>query len=608
MSGPVVRGFATWWLTEVPDIIPLLRHPSTQWRDARGKAWHVLDYDPTAKALRQRALPAHDDLSEPVRISNSIGAPGHLGRKRGELKVSRSALQHSGSGVWLDMQVEPGNGDRLGSLAHAVTVAKSLMSRLEHPLERAVLRADGEFGGLPCLAMLKREGMPFVTRLSRYGLLERPEVRRILQDARWVHVGSSGSGPQRSAADVGWVWLEPSGTREEIGDLTPQRVRVVISRYPVDGRKSGRGKLIDGVVYELFGTVIDAESWPAESVVELYYGRCAQECRFSQEDRELELDRIFAYHGPGQELACVIGAFVWNWMLVAGFRTDPPPDEQPEQGPANPQPDQRDLKTLSATETEESPEVLVSEVEDDEVVSRPPGESGSARQERMTLERTEFRKVLPRIFPTSTLAERGWTCHPETLTLRCPRGESFGYQSISRIGSVRFTGPPNVCKDCPLIRTCRTRTWRKGHAPNYKPALQLGPADTHRATRAKPQYEPRAPAQQPPLIQPATLHRGERVPTAARFLPAEARKLVRETAARLRFSVQLDRRERRPPAHRLAADSQGQIRHSRTSRSDQQRRAQLPGIAVVRVTRHYRGPQPPPLTGAADLKAAPAAG
>ena len=51
-----------------------------------------------------------------------------------------------------------------------------------------------------------------------------------------------------------------------------------------------------------------------------------------QEDREIDLDRIFSFHGPGQYLATTVGLFVWNLRTCWGRELgDPLPTELPPQ-------------------------------------------------------------------------------------------------------------------------------------------------------------------------------------------------------------------------------------------------------------------------------------
>ena len=78
-----------------------------------------------------------------------------------------------------------------------------------------------------------------------------------------------------------------------------------------------------------------AELRPEAEIVAGYYGRCAQENRFHQEDRELGLDRIFSYHLPGQQLATLVGLFVWNFYICRGMELAAPPQELPDQETAS---------------------------------------------------------------------------------------------------------------------------------------------------------------------------------------------------------------------------------------------------------------------------------
>lgn len=50
-----------------------------------------------------------------------------------------------------------------------------------------------------------------------------------------------------------------------------------------------------------------------------------------QEDRELGLDRIFSYHPAGQQLASLVGLFVWNFSICRGLEIERPPEDLPDQ-------------------------------------------------------------------------------------------------------------------------------------------------------------------------------------------------------------------------------------------------------------------------------------
>jgi len=352
----LLRPQVAWLLIEATGIDEVLRHPAVQHYDALGRGWHVFDYDPTNTVLRQRALPAGEELPEARRRAEGLAAPGYFGRKRGEVKLRRATLQHAGSGTWLHAMLNAGNGDCRAELPEALKVVVDLCAKLDHPLERALFRADGEYGGVPQLSAFIEAGVPFVTRLTRPALLDRPELRRRLVEAQWELVPDSKSGPSRSATDIGIVTLQPgTHTRQDDGsDYKPVGVRVVVSRFPREGEPS-RGKVIAGWQYELFATSLDPDPWPAAEVVASYFGRTGQENRFAQEDRELGLDRIFSYHLPGQELATTIGLMVWNARIALGFELETPPFETPEQAERLARPDPRPvpLETREVVELDE---------------------------------------------------------------------------------------------------------------------------------------------------------------------------------------------------------------------------------------------------------------
>jgi len=323
------RSLGPWLLRDVSGIEAVMRHPAAMTWDAEGEPWHVFDFDPTVHTLRQRGLPTGADLPKARRRCVEL-APGYSGRKRGDIQLHRSTLQHTGAGAWLDLQAAPGNGDSRAELGHALDVVVETVEALGAPKERALVRADGAFGNVPGITAARERGLPFLSRLTRPKLLEQPEVRRRLADATWTYVPDSRSGPQRSAIDIGLVTLTAAvgTTRDDNSPYEPINARVVVSRYPCDDSSTrGRGRVVDGWRYELYvadGLAVGA--WPAHEVVAQYYGRTSEENRFHQEDREIDLDRIFSYHLPGQELATLVGLFVWNLRVRLGFELEPPPE------------------------------------------------------------------------------------------------------------------------------------------------------------------------------------------------------------------------------------------------------------------------------------------
>ena len=338
----LLRASASELLMGMTVVDDLLRHPAVQSYDAQGHGWHLYDLDPTVKALRHRALPVDEDLPEPRRRSADTGARGHSGRKRGDIQFRRTTVQHAGAGVWVHGHLSPGNGEGMIDFERALDSIVETSERLAHPLDRTLTRMDGEFGHVPWYAACRERGLPFITRLNRAKLYEDPEVLARLRSATWNLVPDSLSGPRRGAADLGILTVHPGQAtrRSDGGRYEPIAVRVVASRFPRTG-KANHGRIVDGWQIELFAVDVPAAAWPAPEAITAYFGRNGEENRFAQEDRELGLDRIISYHLPGQELATLVGLFLWNLRLARGFDLERPPAVCPVQPPRRPRVDDR---------------------------------------------------------------------------------------------------------------------------------------------------------------------------------------------------------------------------------------------------------------------------
>lgn len=338
----LLREASGWLLMGLAEVDDLLRHPAMKTYDAQAQGWHVFDLDPTVTTLRQRALPADDDLPEPRRRSADTGTPGHAGRKRGDIQFRRITVQHAGSGVWVHGHLSSGNGEGVSDLELALDTVVQTCKRLGHPCSLAVVRMDGEYGNVPWFTACRERGLPFVTRLNRPKLYSDPEVLKRLRSATWYRVPDSLAGPRRAAADLGILTVHAGRKtrRPDGGRYEPVRIRVVASVFDKTG-KAKRGRTLDGKQVELFAVDLPADAWPAPEALTAYFGRNAEENRFAQEDRELGLDRIISYHLPGQELATLVGLSLWNLRLVRGFQLDTPPHKRPVQALRRPQIDER---------------------------------------------------------------------------------------------------------------------------------------------------------------------------------------------------------------------------------------------------------------------------
>lgn len=315
--------------------LEVLRSPAVQASDARGARWHVFDFDPNREVYRRRDLARADERPVGARRTDALAAPGHRGRKRGEVVLTQGLLAHQGSGLWLDASVQVGNGDPRELLEGALEAAAACCDALGHPKSRALVRTDGEFRSVPSFTAATASGMAFVSRLSRYDLLDAPDVRARLHASQWERVDDAGAGPVRIAADLGPVLLEAGETTLQADGTpyAPVEVRVVVSCYRCPDHTSDKGRrghrIGDDAVFEMFGAVgLDPAAWSASDVVSTYYGRCGQENRFAQADRELGIDSIFSFQPGGHLLAIACALATWNWRIVQAVRRHPLPTPQ----------------------------------------------------------------------------------------------------------------------------------------------------------------------------------------------------------------------------------------------------------------------------------------
>lgn len=544
----LLRESSSWLLTGAPEVDEVLRHPAVQMVDAQGRGWHSYDLDPTVTALRQRALPVADDLPEPRRRAEETGAPGHTGRKRGDIQFRRVTVQHSGAGVWIHGHLSPGNGEGVVDIERALDTVVETSQRLGHPLERTLVRMDGEFGNVPWFTACRERGLPFITRLNRPKLYEDVEVLERLRCATWYRVPDSLSGPRRAAADLGMLTVRagqqtrrPDGERYE-----PVTLRVVASIFPKEGAAQ-RGHTLDGWQVELFAVDLPADAWPAPDAVAAYFGRTAEENRFGQEDRELGLDRIFSYHLPGQELATLVGLGLWNLRLARGFALQTPPRQRPVQVIQQPQVDER----------------IPEHWPRDPVI----------------------RDVLAELDWPTLLAQRpSWEWDAVSGELRCPDDRGLTLTTVrqaehapGRTGIIfrRQTGGCEDCTDRPgCLRTDRPQASKHAEISIPTPiAERLRQRLTHmRSSKSRL-----------PEIEPITVSPGPLVSSEALFLPARARQAFDDVflGATLHIHATMPQAAE-PPPHLVAADVADRQRRRKTWAQNVDRYAAPPGT-VVRV-------------------------
>lgn len=517
-------------LTGIADMDKVLKHPAVQSYDTLGEGWHAFDLDPTVTALRHRALPASKELPEKKRRSQDTGAPGHKGRKRGDIMFRRTTVQHAGSGLWVHAQLSEGNGDSRTEFARALDSVVVTCNRLGHPLNRALVRMDGEYGNVPWYTACRERSLPFVTRLNRSKLYEDTQILARLREATFHEVEDSQSGPQRAAADLGVLTLAAGARtrRPDGGRYEPLNIRIVASVFQKTSAAK-RGRTIDGWQVELFAVDLPADAWPATEAICTYYGRNGQENRFAQEDRELGLDRIVSYHLPGQELATLVGLSLWNLRVVRGFELERPPATRP-----------------------------VQRLRQSRVDERIPREWPRDPVQVRLLEALNWPKLLA--------GKRGWTFDVTSGELRCVDSRPMVLTTVRKTPSssglvgLIFRRPKGGCEAC----TARPGCLRAERPQASKHAEFAAPPDVAEQLRSRLALT-RGKTDEPGIaLQSFAAAPGPRAVHEALFLPAVARALYRELfrGSTLRAEVDVPRQNPRPRL--LAVDVASRQRRRKT--------------------------------------------
>lgn len=576
-----VNQFARWLLLEASGVMAVLREEVAQTVDARGAARRVFAYDPVRIAIRNRGLPEDDDLPPPKRRTRLLGAPGRTARKRGEVVCSMGVLEDLGSSAVLDVQLSPGNGDARTMFKQVVETVLGTLSSLEEPLERAILLADGEFGTVPYLTMCAEAGLSFITRSSRYELLDDPDIWSRMRNARWERVEDSKSGPIRYAADIGTVRISPGERtrRDDGGRFDPVDVRLVVTRFEAPNGGEGCGHQIDGYRYELFVSLgVLASSLPAADVVALFYARSGQECSFQQHQRDLSLQRVFSTNPGGQLFAWVVAMFVWNLRLAAGIqlstplppRSAPSPRQRILGSPPEPRP---------STSQAEAPPVA------DEEGPSEPSPVDSAKPDVSADSGLDDARAaaLARLNWSTLLQHRpGWSWDRVRCGLLAPDGLLFrfvGVEWIRHRAKLRFINvdhkrqatlavPTDLARGIPAARGSRGRS------------------SPPTATDERTIEPPTAPAPRPTrLIAEATDN--EDAPYSigwSELLRAAARKVLSDLAATIEITIRLPRTRPSRANHPLVEPQRARRQHRRLTWDERLARYAARGKAAVRVT------------------------
>ena len=168
-----VEDTSRWMLRESVDYTPLVGHPAVKCLDCQQRSWDIFDFDITPSVLRQRGVAEGEDLPQPDRISERVGASGRTGRKRGHIKISRATVQHRGSRLWVDAKLAEGNGSWPELVAGGFEAAEAFAAGQGLDASRSIMCFDGESGGHPQMRCGLDSPLSFVTRLVHYSPLKK---------------------------------------------------------------------------------------------------------------------------------------------------------------------------------------------------------------------------------------------------------------------------------------------------------------------------------------------------------------------------------------------------------------------------------------------------
>src|SRR5436190_2696551 len=265
--------------------------------DRCGERWYVFDVDGTRQTARLRALPHTKDLPPAHRRMDVVCAPGYTGHKRGEAVRTRTTILQAHTQQWLGTFGGAGNGDYRGELLRAIAAIVAYLTSQQIPLDRAILRLDGQYGDYAIVIDLDKSGLACVIRGKDYDLLDRPEIQARLAQPPDQEMLHPETGSYRALFDCPDVSLTPVG---------PQ-IRVIIATHPATDTPARIGTTRDGTVYELFFTALPQHAFTAADIVDLYLHRGGFETVLADEDKEQNFDRWCSYTAYGQEF----------WQIIA---------------------------------------------------------------------------------------------------------------------------------------------------------------------------------------------------------------------------------------------------------------------------------------------------
>ena len=563
-----VKRFASWLLADVSGKLPARSEYVCQ-RDTFGQEWHTFHWDPTVITLRSRGLPHGEGLPDARRRSEGIAAPGYSGRKRGEMQVTRSTVQHAGSGLWVTSGLEPGNGNLVEQLREALVGIEKFAGVNDIGLDRCICCADGVGGGRSQVREFQNSQVHMVTRLSDYQLLDKPVVWEKLKDARWQDVEDSGSGPKRYATELGSVSFNGATA-----------VRLVVSRFELkEGTaKRGAGVVHDGWQYEIFATDLDDSAFPASEVVTLYYARCGVENQFACENRELRTNRLHSYNPAGQLLATAVALFVWNMQLQLGGKiATKAPLVQIKTSP-------RQIGDMVLEPPSIEQDHNVAPRDDDRVEWSSASYLSNPELSAQALDALDWNQRLD--------GYSGWTWNLSQGGLTCPSGQCLGLRRVrlfkSGTISLRFRGTKRWCPACPKRSKCSSSTVRDFRKELSFNLSQKETAQVYQIQGTSPpsadisvassRWEP------PRVAKPGPYQMG-----APPLLPTELRRLFTEPCQKVRAEVAIINPLQQPKLPPYLALTPARRQRRRKTWAERRAWNALPAETRVRLT--VRAPQ-----------------
>lgn len=393
-----------------------------------------------------------------------MAVAGYTGRKRGEVVRSRVVLQQAHTREWLGTFGDAGNGERRPRLRRAAELVAAYVSTRGLAPGDGVLRLDGEHGNACTVLDLDAHGVGHLMRCVDYKLLDHPTVQGALGEAP-VRFVQEDTGTVRELYDVGWIsWWS-------VIDGAEVRTRLVVAatQAPPADVDIKIGKRVGDRVFELFATSLSPEEATAADVITLYFGRGGFEQTLSEEDRELEPDRWYSGHPPGQELGQILAQWVWNTRLWLGRAT----------APVN------GRITLLGEAIAASAPPTPKDAEPSEILEAPPAVEPPAPQAP--------RAEAPQ---SPRAAQPPFVLMPD-LTLRCPAGKTLRKREERR-DRIRFSARQSDCRHCPLAESCLGR----GASQDRGRRVDWPRADLAKAPLSPPPPPP-SPPPAPPFSPPA---------------------------------------------------------------------------------------------------------